>query len=183
LGLLDRLAYEARLAAREVRDKVAADFRGSPAQANPRNRVYGYRSPNAMPDTHTATQPDNNMTGVPRPFAGGAQYATVTLNGSGNGTAVLGPQRVREHWQVNGVGVSVATAVNQAKCSIYIGTSPTANNFLGQTATGSSGDTCGAAGMDIQPGQSVFAVWTGGDAGQIATMAVFGTYSIGAPQA
>lgn len=123
-----------------------------------------------------------DMSGVTRPFPGGAQFTSVTLNGSGNGTARLGPQRVKEHWQVTGVGVKVATNVLEAQCSVYVGTSAGSGTFLGTTATGSTGDTCGVAGMDIQPGQSIFAVWTGGDAGETATLTVFGTYSIGAPQ-
>lgn len=120
------------------------------------------------------------MTGI-QPFPGGAQYQSVTLDGSGNGTANLGPVRVREHWQIQGVGVKASSNVNEASCSIYIGTSVSEATFVGNTLTGSSGDTCGCAGMDIQPGQQVFAVWEGGDAGATATMTIFGTYSIGSP--
>jgi hypothetical protein len=120
------------------------------------------------------------LTGI-QPFPGGAQYATTTLNSSGNGTASAGPTRVREHWQIQGVAVSVNTNVNEASCSIYIGTSVNQSTFVGNTVTGSTGDTCGCAGLDIQPGQQVFAVWVGGDDGSVATMTIFGTYSIGAP--
>jgi hypothetical protein len=118
----------------------------------------------------------------PNPFPGGAQYASVTLNGSGDGTAQLGPSRVREHWQIAAVGVSVATDNAEASCAIYIGSAIGGFSFVGNTATGSSGDTCGCGGFDIQPGQFVFAVWEGGDPQEQATMAIFGTYTIGSPQ-
>lgn len=122
------------------------------------------------------------MTSVgPAPFPGGAQYASTTLDASGNGTAQVGPARVREHWQVQAVGVAVETQAAQATCSVYIGTAVGATSFVGNTTTGSSGDTCGCGGIDIQPGQFIFAVWEGGDPGSVATATVFGTYSIGSP--
>lgn len=116
----------------------------------------------------------------PLPLPGNPYSVSVELSTpGGNGTAVIGPTRVREHWQVTGIGVSVATNVQEAQCSVYIGGSPDSATFLGTTAHGSTGDTCSVAGMDIQPGQSCWAVWTGGDAGSTATMTIFGTYTIG----
>jgi len=53
--------------------------------------------------------------------------------------------------------------------------------FLGQTATGSTGDTCGFQSMDMQTGMRIFASWTGGDPESVATVVINGTYSIGAP--
>lgn len=116
------------------------------------------------------------------PLPGGAQYANVILDSNGNGTAQCGPGRVREHWQISGVAVAVNTQNKEASCSVYIGSNPDRTSFVGNTITGSSGDTCGTAGIDIQPGQFVFAVWTGGDPGATATLTAFGTYTIGSPQ-
>jgi hypothetical protein len=116
-----------------------------------------------------------------QPLPGGAQYASTVLSVSGNGTAQIGPSRVREHWQVSAVAVSVATQVKEASCSVYIGTSVGPTTFVGNTATGSSGDTCGCGGIDIQPGTFIYAVWDNGDSGETATMTVFGTYTIGSP--
>lgn len=115
------------------------------------------------------------------PLPGGAQYASVTLDGNGNGTAQSGPGRVREHWQVSGAAVAVNTQNKEASCSIYIGSNADSTSFVGNTITGSSGDTCGCAGIDIQPGQFVFAIWEAGDPGSTGTLTVFGTYSIGSP--
>jgi hypothetical protein len=148
------------------------------------------QSPNAQPTVTPAVMPQTpsqTLSGVPRPFPGGAQFARVVLDGSGNGQTSLSPQRVKEHWQVSFAGVAVTfpgaqtSPTNQAKCSVYVGTSLSSATFVGNTATGSSGDTC-AINQDLQPGQSVFAVWIGGDAGQTATLTLFGTYSIGAPK-
>ena len=108
-------------------------------------------------------------------------FARVTLDSNGNGTASLGPQRVREHWQPTSASVSVATNTKEAQCSVYMGTVANSTTFLGQTATGSTGDTCGFNGQDMQTGMQIFAVWKGGDAGSVATVVVNGTYTIGVP--
>jgi hypothetical protein len=116
----------------------------------------------------------------PLPLPGGAQTAQVTLDGSGNGQVSLGPTRAREHWQVSSVGVNVSTNNNEAQCSVFVGVpGGLFAQFYGQTVTGSTGDTCGMADTDVQPGQVVTAVWKGGDAGAIAVMTIFGTYTIG----
>lgn len=120
-----------------------------------------------------ATQP------LPQPFA------QVTLNGSGAGIISLGPTRVREHWQLISASVKTTqtpgTVVNEAICQLFIGNSISQATFVSKTVQGSSGDTCGLGGQDIQPGMSVWASWTGGDAGAVAVMTIAGTYSIGVP--
>lgn len=103
--------------------------------------------------------------------------ASVVLDGSGNGTASAGPQ-VAEYWDGISVAVSVATNTAEAQCSLYLGSGTgSAGELLGQTATGSSGDTYQDAGGDLQVqlGQKLIARWTGGDPGARATMSVFGT--------
>jgi hypothetical protein len=107
--------------------------------------------------------------------------ASVTLDGSGNGIASLGPTRVREHWQLVSASVKASSNVKEAQCSLYVGPSISPSSFISQTATGSSGDTCSLGGNDIQTGMQVWAQWTGGDAGAIATLTPNGSYSLGAP--
>lgn len=107
-------------------------------------------------------------------------YATVTLNGAGNGTAQAGPSIVREHWQVDSVTVSVATQAKTASCSIYIGTTVFNGQLISNTLFGSQGQACGLGGRDIPSGYQIFAVWAGGDAGQVATAHITGTRSVGA---
>jgi hypothetical protein len=104
------------------------------------------------------------------------------LDGNGDGTTSVGPSIVKEHWQPSAAVVSVATQTKQAQCSVYVGTSVQDGTLQGTTATGSSGDTCGFAGLDIQPGNRIWAVWTGGDPGSTATLVANGTRTIGAPE-
>jgi hypothetical protein len=122
------------------------------------------------------------------------ESARVTLNGSGAGVARwtpgqgaggaanaggAGPGRNSGYTvSVTGVAVSVATNVAEAECSVYVsfGTQLYGpDDFQGQTQAGSTGDTCTVNTGDLRPGDWVTAVWTGGDAGAIATAKIFGT--------
>lgn len=116
---------------------------------------------------------------TPRPLP--QPFGQILLDGSGHGVAQIGPQRVREHWQPVSASVKVSTKVSEAQCTVFMGTTKNDATFLGQTATGSSGDTCGFLGQDMQTGMQIFAEWTGGDPGSLATVVVNGTYTIGAP--
>jgi hypothetical protein len=104
-------------------------------------------------------------------------YASVVLDASGNGIASVGPAIVREHWNPTNIAVSATTAVIEAQCNVYLGTSPTASQLVLTTTTGSSGDSSGASGIDMQPGQLLMARWRGGDVGATATIHVNGTRS------
>lgn len=101
-------------------------------------------------------------------------FVTITLDGSGNGIASLGPQIVREHWQPLAATVSVATHLKEAACDIYLGTTLQSATKFSTTFFGSSSATCGLSGQDMPPGYQVFAKWTGGDAGQSATLHITG---------
>lgn len=174
-------------------EDVAGEFNAVHAPQQQQRTVYvRTRSPNAQPETHAATRvmpatPPNAMGNGPWPLSSALNSISVTLNGSGGGTASLGPQHVREHFQVDSASVSVAplpgnsAPLKQASCSIYVGTSVNASTFFGNSITGSTGDTCSVS-TDIQTGQLVFAVWAGGDAGAVATMSLNGQRTIGAPQ-
>jgi hypothetical protein len=103
----------------------------------------------------------------------------IVLNGSGAGTAKVGPLSSREVWNPANVHVSVATHVAEATCNIYVGEDTSAKNFRDATFTGSSGDATGKVSSDVvKVGHYVFAVWTGGDAGALATMTVTGSKTI-----
>lgn len=100
-------------------------------------------------------------------------FATVTLDGSGNGTASIGPQ-VAEHWDGLSVYVSVATNTAEANGTLYLGSGLSPGEALAQTATASSGDTWEGDRI-VQLGQKLRFQWNGGDPGALATMSVFGT--------
>lgn len=99
----------------------------------------------------------------------------ITLNGSGAGTAKLGPLSSRETWYPDNVHVAVATNVLEASCRVYVGPDTTQSNFRDESPMGSTGDSTGAASADvIKTGFYVWAVWTGGDANAQATLTVTG---------
>lgn len=102
------------------------------------------------------------------------QSSFVQLDGSGNGRVAIGPAVVRERWAPTQVTVSVSSTVLQATCALYLGIGAVPGRLLGESSTGSSGDTYGFGGFEMQPGQNLIAVWTGGDAGATATIAVYG---------
>lgn len=119
---------------------------------------------------------------------------TVILDGSGNGVAKWTPGQTSSgvanaggaspgrnsgySASVTGVGVSVLTNVAEAEASCYVSfgiQSATAADFQGQTQTGSTGDTCTVNTGNLRPGDWVTVKWSGGDAGALATMKLFGT--------
>ena|SRR5579862_165087 len=129
------------------------------------------------------------MPGTPQPLA--QPVANTTLDGSGNGSAQLGPTRPREHWQITSASVKTnqppagsgqaGAIVNDAICYLYVGSSINTATFVSKTITGSSGDTCPLAGIDIQSGMYVWVQWEMGDAGASATLTLLGTYTFGPP--
>lgn len=109
------------------------------------------------------------------------ESVSVTLDADGNGTASVGPLSALESWHPQNVHVSVSTDDNEAVCKIYVGDNAgTDRTFRDGTFSGSSGDSSDRVNADtVQVGHKVWAVWTGGDAGAIATLNVTGTKVIG----
>jgi hypothetical protein len=107
------------------------------------------------------------------------ESAIVVLSGSGAGTAKVGPLSAREVWSPSNVHVSVSTHVNEAECAIYVGDAVEARTYIDTTVSGSSGDSSDRVNATRVPvGWQVWAVWTGGDAGAIATLTVTGTKEV-----
>lgn len=102
------------------------------------------------------------------------EFAHVILDANGNGRVSIGPTVVRERWAPTQATVSVSTSVLESQCDLYLGVGGVPGRLMGSTRTGSSGDPYGFAGFELQPGQNLVAVWTGGDAGAVATITVFG---------
>jgi hypothetical protein len=131
----------------------------------------------------------------PSPYQLADETVSVTLDGSGNGTARITPGQPASGggvgasrnsgltWDVTGCAVSVqplaghTAPVNEAQASTFISMGIQANGpneFQGQTQTGSTGDTCSLA-QTLRPGDWITTIWTGGDPGAIATMRIIGT--------
>lgn len=111
-----------------------------------------------------------------------SQVGQVVLDGSGNGTAKIGPDGPQEHWFPTIVSVKVAApVVSEAACKIYAGPAATDLYFVDGTLSGSTGDaTDRLTGQEIARTQvpAIFAVWTGGDPGHVATVAIQGEKAI-----
>jgi hypothetical protein len=130
-----------------------------------------------------------------RPYQLTDETATVILDASGNGTAMITPGASTVGggagagkysgltWDVIGVAVNVAPVppatapVLQAHCSTFLSygvQSATPYDFHANTVTGSTGDIDTLI-TTIQPGDWITCIWTGGDSGAIATMRILGT--------
>jgi len=103
--------------------------------------------------------------------------ATVKLNGSGAGTAQIGPSFPRESWDVQVASVSVATNTAEAVCKVSQG-AVAGQTFVDGTTWGSTGDSTSNFSAPVYLGSYVFAAWTGGDANAVATLTVTGTRRI-----
>lgn len=109
------------------------------------------------------------------------QAASVTLDGSGAGTAQLGPSSPGEVWRPSQVSVSCSQIVTTGTCqaSIYAGAAVGRSTFVDGTFSGDTGETTDAVGgRTLHPGQSVFAVWSGGVPGATATVVVAGKRTV-----
>lgn len=108
------------------------------------------------------------------------EAASVTLDGSGNGTLKMTPFGGGATWQPTLAAVKASSHVLEAQCRIYVGPSPVDQYFVAGTLSGSTGDSTDQVGgysVDTH-GSALWAVWTGGDAGAQATMSVNGTETI-----
>jgi hypothetical protein len=103
--------------------------------------------------------------------------AYAVLDGDGNGTASTGPLSPGEVWSNLTASVSVATSASEATCKTYAGAAPTPGYFKDGTTWGSTGDSTQNLNT-VRVGGNVWAVWTGGDPGALATLAVVGTKSV-----
>lgn len=101
-------------------------------------------------------------------------YASVTLDGSGNGIAFVGPQYPREWWYLDKVGVYVP-AGGFPICTVFVGSAITPANMVDQTYQGAGDSTGRVAGHAIHPGEFVWAQWKAGPANSLATMTVWGS--------
>lgn len=107
--------------------------------------------------------------------------ATVTLNGSGAGTVQLGPSLPRELWRPAVANVQCSANVTTGVCqaTVYAGPQAAQAYFRGATQSGDTGDSTDTVSADeLRPGTYVWAVWSGGVPGAVATLTVTGTREV-----
>lgn len=107
-----------------------------------------------------------------------SEFASVVLNGSGAGTARVGPAAHGVTWRPTVASVKVSTATLSPICNLFVGATATDDNFVDGSYTGEKNSTDAVAGQELVLGQYVFAVWSGGDPGAQATVTVSGTKDV-----
>lgn len=105
----------------------------------------------------------------------------IILNGTGNGTAKIGPISSRETWYPENASVKavIGSPPAEATCKVYVGLDTSDSNFRDTSFFGSSGDSTAALAGDVLTcGLFVWAVWTGGNGNVQATLTVTGTKEV-----
>jgi hypothetical protein len=102
------------------------------------------------------------------------ESAQVTLDSNGNGALAIGPSNAAQTWIPTQINVQVTSNTKEPLFKYYRGRSAGNLNYLGGTTTGSN-DQSDIAGQILFPGDSFYCVWTGGDAGAIASVSLNGT--------
>lgn len=107
------------------------------------------------------------------------ETAVITLNGSGAGTASVGPLTAREVWYPDNVAVKCAPPASgvsvEAQVAVYMGDSATQPNFRDNAVFGTSGDNTGACNGDqVKKGHKIWAVFSAGNPNVQATVTVTG---------
>lgn len=96
----------------------------------------------------------------------------------GAATVSVGPTAQGEIWQAGfTVAVHCSTSDLEAMCRIYCGGGVSPAYFIGGTTWGSTGDSTTNT-PQMQVGQQVYAVWTGGDPGAEAYLSITGMRSV-----
>lgn len=105
---------------------------------------------------------------------------TITLDGSGNGTAKLGPRIPREVWYPNVAAITIPglTVAGFVVCRVYVGPQPTPL-FIVDTSYLGGGDSTGrVSGYPVRNGEFVWAVWSAGPLNTQASLSIFGEVEI-----
>jgi hypothetical protein len=106
----------------------------------------------------------------------GAQ-ALLVLNGSGGGTASVGPTGLGTVWYpASAVFGTSVTPFDSSTISLYIGPAGVPTTLQGTLITGGVG-TIALAIPQLTPGLYIIAVWTGGTPGSTVSMNVTGSAS------
>ena len=109
-----------------------------------------------------------------------SEFAAVTLDGAGNGTAKTGPRAHGITWRPATASIKMTGPAPAGVATVYLyaGSSPTDDNFIDSTYDVSNDSTDRVNGQQIVLGQYVYAVWSGGTPGATATLTVNGTQEV-----
>lgn len=104
--------------------------------------------------------------------------ASVTVGAGGSATLQVGPQGIGARWAPDQAGIATSVGANDTStCAVYAGPQAIRPFLVAQSYNG-GGDAVGLAGITLQPGEFVFAVWTGATAGSVAQLKVTGDKTV-----
>jgi hypothetical protein len=103
---------------------------------------------------------------------------TVTLDGTGSGQASMTPPSGCM-WQLTLAAISTTSVVAASQCFLYLGSSSGPLNLVDSTYLGNSASSGKVAGAPFYHGMYLWAVWSGADAGCMATLQAYGQQSTG----
>lgn len=104
-----------------------------------------------------------------------SESGDVVLDAAGAGTVKIGPYGPGEVWSPSSVSVLCSSNAAEAVCKVYVGPSASGRYFKDLTVNGSTGDSTSRCNLPVSKGSFIWAVWSGGDPGAVATVNVDGT--------
>lgn len=104
------------------------------------------------------------------------EHVDIKLDGTGAGTALIGPVNQFQVWHPTTAGCRVSSNASEPVFNLF---SPQ-GNFISGSYTGSN-DSTDLANIPIYPGQKLNGVWTGGDANATATLSIQGMMEVPDP--
>lgn len=113
---------------------------------------------------------------VRSPIAQNAAQTTVAADGSA--TVQIGPQGLGTRWFPTQANVATTTgAADTSTVALYLG-AQTQANLLGGSSYAGGLDTIGINTGPLTPGDLITAVWSGGHAGDTATLTIYGDQEV-----
>ncbi|HEV2243547.1 MAG TPA: hypothetical protein VGR98_21050 [Streptosporangiaceae bacterium] len=97
---------------------------------------------------------------------------------AGHAVAAGGPEGIGARWALDQAGIATSVGPGDtATCAVYAGPQASAPYLVAQSYAG-GGDAIGLAGYTLQPGEFVFAVWSGGTPASLGQLKVAGTKTV-----
>jgi hypothetical protein len=117
------------------------------------------------------------FSGVRRVQIGNNGIAAGTIAADGTATVPLRPQGYGTRWYPNQISVATASGANDVSTTSFYLNVIGPGGFLGQSYAG-GGDQPGFGVPEMQPGDTLYAVWSGGKPGDWCQVAVIGPMDI-----
>ena len=114
---------------------------------------------------------------VRRTQIGNNGIAGGRIGGAGTATIAVGPQGYGTRWYPNQLGVATASGAADASTVAFFLNVTGPGGFLGQSYAG-GGDQVGIAVPEMQPGDILYAVWSGGNNGDWCQLTVIGPMDV-----